>query len=271
MAKSQTMEIGGKRKRIHVKIFSKYKEAYKGNASQDRQDIDGTTLYTFFESSLGVQSMNIQHERDRKVDEVRTALESLKTGDVREKASSFDVIFLVFMTSLDQRGKMLQFYDEAMSIYDIFQLVEDIETPKVFIIQADDAKLIPRRDADKVVLMQTQPDGWDRNKLPNESIFLMSTFPQLFAQYNSAAEFVQYWNDSSSTAGGSNTAKCSFLVDTFMKVLRKDGALTEDFLKLAEEIEMDMMPVLADFSKELKWEEVLSTYREYKLSKPLHV
>lgn len=251
----EPMEVSDDKKKILVKMFSMFKRAYKDGSDQANQDVDGDELNDFFSSFMKAE---IQHERGRNVDEVTESLNELKTT-----ANSYNLIFIVFLLNRNKDSEMkLDFFDEPMPLYDVFDLVKDIETPKVFLIQADDPNLMPKDSLEKAVPVSFE---LDKSRLPKESIVLMSTLPQLMAQFKKAEQFVEWWQKTDRTL---QKVECSVLVRAFMEEIR--GAENADFKDLAEKIDTKVVKAQIVFGKheKLAWKEGAKVYREYTLSKP---
>lgn len=261
------MDIDVAGKKIHIKLFPMFKKFQKHNRWENAQDLDGETLHDFFVSKLDIPEDNIQFERGRKVEEIVESLENLKRS-----WSSYDIIFFVFLLSLNKEDPVsLNFYDEPMSLYEIFDMVKDIEVPKVFLIQADDENLIPRMDTKGTEPVQTELENWEKTRLPKESLLLMSTFPQQMAQFDSPGEFMDCWKKATNDDIPKKVTRCSLLVKAFIDALEEAKFDSVDLKRLAEKTDLSMMPVLNSFSdhQELKWAKPLCTFRECSLTKPL--
>lgn len=258
MSTEEPMEVGQDRRTVLVKMFSMFKKAYRRYNDQANQDVDGDALSKLFSR---FQTVDVQHERGRKMEEVEEYLKELQTT-----AKSYEFIILVFLLHGNKDcGLQLDFFDEPMPLYTVFDLVKDIETPKVFLIQADDPKFMPKDDS-----VKANKDSWelDKSKLPKESLVLMSTIPQLIAQFDSARQFVEWLEKPDRFL---ENVRCSVLVRAIRDELQDPEALSGDFKVLTEKIETKIMETQIAFGchEKLEWQEAPKTYRECNLSKPL--
>lgn len=250
------------RKKIVVQMFSEFKAAATG---RDKNDVDSEALYKLFKNELGVPAQNIYRSRGRKREEVREILNQGK----REKFQSCDLIFLIFLVHKDKgHGELLKFYNGSMSLFDIFDIMKDIKTPKVFLIQSDDEKLVPT--SVKSVPVPSKPDQWDPGKLPQNSVLLMSTIPLKLAQYTSGDHFADIERGTRESDLPSQD-QCSFLVRIILEVIKNANSKDDDLWSLTTKMDTKMMEICEAFNKNSMFEThpLPFLFREQNLTSPL--
>lgn len=228
--------------RVLVKMFSAFKQNQrKGtNLGRPRQDVDGDALYKFFTNTLQIRTGSVQHQRERKLREVISTLKRLTDASV---AADYDLIVIVFlMCKGNESGETVNCYDEPLPLKTIFDTVKNMTTPKLFLIQSDDMRLIPCLPT-KANTVPSQPDNWNPGMLPNESIMIMSTIPQQLAQYQNGHDYNYGILDPPT-----DTDKCSFLVRVFMEVLGNRDFEDKDFDTQAIEIDTRMQEIVSRFN-----------------------
>lgn len=250
------------KKKIFVQMFSEFKAAAPG---RDKNDVDGEALYKLFKNDLGVPDQNIYRNRGRKRKEVREILDKLK----KEKFPSCDLIFLIFLVHKDKgHGELLKFYDGSMSLFEIFDIMKDIKTPKVFLIQSDDEKLVPTPV--KAGPIPSKPDQWDPGRLPQNSMLLMSTTPLRLAQYTSGDHFANIEHGTQESDLPSQD-QCSFLVRIILEVVKNANLQDDDLWSLTTKMDTMMMKVCEAFNKNSMFEThpLPFLFREQNLESPL--
>lgn len=144
-------------------------------------DIDELELCRFFESRMG-NKVKICPHRDRKLAEIEDIL-----GKISEEYDMYFFVFLTFLTAGKEKYAneiRVDCYDLPVTLDKIFDCVNRdpfIGKPKIFLVQADDQRILPKEDTKVGGFVGSKTDITLKTvKIPThvDRHLIMSTLPQ---------------------------------------------------------------------------------------------
>ncbi|XP_052817462.1 uncharacterized protein LOC128243624 [Mya arenaria] len=147
-----------------------------------------------------------------------------KLGELKDKGHKYGSFIFVICSYLD-KGDEIEIYNGSVSIDHFFDKIKSFESmaakPKLFLIQADDKKLIPTASITKG--STTFVTNVVTKKIPTDAdkIVIFSTIPQVVVNRQLPAK--QHTESGQSVSQSSEEPKSSLLIQAFIDVLRTNA------------------------------------------------
>ncbi|XP_052815531.1 uncharacterized protein LOC128242425 [Mya arenaria] len=199
---------------------------------EEEVDVDIVALDQFFIDRYDSQHLEVKLCRNKLKREIEEYLVTLAEDGWKYK--SFFFIFLSYLQDGEHEDVRIQLYDKAIPVDFIFNRIKDLPSmalkPKIFLIQADDLRMLYPTQIDKAI-----PENIEIKKIPTDAdrLVILSTIPQALSPLADAVRETTPVNEPNASRGVQPTPprlETSVLIRAFLTVMNDHVHRDENLL-----------------------------------------